>query len=130
MKRVFVTILAFVYLTASSGAIIHLHYCMGKLISWDLSHKHEAKCGTCGMDKKGHGGCCKDEQKVLQIEKDQKTSQFAFQFLTLSSNAVAVAYAGLPFVYPSAILVENPTANAPPLPGKVPIYVLNRIFRI
>jgi len=130
MKRFLTTILALVYLTASNGATIHLHYCMGKLMSWDLSRKQEAKCGICGMGKKGHRGCCKDEQKVLQIEKDQKASKFSFQFLNISSSTVSVTYAGLPFVYPSAIVVENPTANAPPRPGKVPLFIRNRVFRI
>ena len=39
MKKLLITILALVYLTVSSGATVNLHYCMGKLMSWDLSLK-------------------------------------------------------------------------------------------
>ncbi len=129
MKKFLATILALVYLTVSSGATVNLHYCMDKLMSWDLSHKSEGKCGTCGMEKAGHKGCCKDVHKVIQVEKDQKVSESAFQFLTISSDAVAV-YTDLPLIYPSSTVIENPTAHAPPRLGAVPIFILNCNFRI
>ena len=130
MKRFLVTILALVYLTVSSGATVNLHYCMGKLMSWDLSHKSEGKCGSCGMEKAGHKGCCHDEHKQLKVEKDQKASESAFKFLITSSDAVVVSFTDLPIVYPSSIVLDNPTANAPPRLGAVPIFVLNCNFRI
>ena len=129
MKKLTAVILAFVYLTASSGATINMHYCMGKLKSWDFSHK-QGKCGTCGMEKKGHKGCCKDEQKTFRLDKDQKTSETSFQFLTNSSEAVAVTYVDLPIVYPFSTVTDNPTANGPPIAEPVSIFVLNCNFRI
>jgi len=103
---------------------------MGKLMSWDFSNKQGAKCGTCGMEKKAHKGCCKDEQKVFQLEKDQKAAEFAFKAFNNPSDAIIVAYSNLSFSYPSSIIIEHPTANAPPRSGQIPIYVLNRVFRI
>jgi hypothetical protein len=52
MKKVLVTILAFVYLTISSGASINIHYCMEKLMNWDLTNKQniQSKCSICGME--------------------------------------------------------------------------------
>ena len=130
MKKFFVTILALIYLTVSSGATVHLHYCMGKLMSWGLSDKEAGKCGTCGMQKAGHKGCCHDEQKLVKSEKDQKKPEAAFQSLKISTDAIAFNYVELPLLYPSSTVLENPTAHAPPRLGTVPIFVLNCSFRI
>ena len=130
MKKFLITILALVYLTVSSGTTVHLHYCMGKLISWGLSDKEAGKCGKCGMQKAGHKGCCHDEQKLVKSEKDQKTPESAFQFLIISTDANAFNYLELPLLYPSSTVLENPTAHAPPRLGAVPIFVLNCSFLI
>ena len=49
MKKVLAIILAFVYLTSSMGATVHLHYCMGKLASWSLIDHESKNCAECGM---------------------------------------------------------------------------------
>lgn len=130
MKKFLVTILAFVYLTASSGATINMHYCMGKLMAWDLSQKKAATCGTCGMEKTGHKGCCKDEQKIVQIEKDQKISESTFRVLNISPEIVALTYYNLSSVYSSSIITVNPFPNAPPDLSTIPIFLRNCNFRI
>ncbi len=130
MKKFLVTILAFVYLSVSSGATINVHYCMGKLKNWDLLNKQDIKCGTCGMDKTGHKGCCNDQHKTLQIEKDQKISEASFQFFNITSDATPFAYSDLPVVYASSLVLGNPVAHAPPRLGTIPIFILNCDFRI
>ena len=82
------------------------------------------------MEKAGHKGCCNDEQKMLKVDKDQKVSDAAFQFLPISSVAVAVTHTELPLIYSSTLVADNPTAHAPPRLGGVPIFMLNRNFRI
>ena len=80
MKKVLATILAFVYLSTSMGATIHLHYCMGKLASWGLIDHDSKNCTKCGMVKKTPGShfmaakmdCCRDEHKQIKTDKDQK----------------------------------------------------------
>ena len=130
MKKFLVTILAFVYLSVSSGATINVHYCMGKLKNWDLVNKQAAKCGSCGMDKTGHKGCCNDQHKTLQIEKDQKIAEASFQFLNITSDGTQLGYSHLPLIYASAIVLSNPVAHAPPRLGTVAIFILNCDFRI
>jgi hypothetical protein len=103
---------------------------MGRLMSWDLSPKNDHKCGTCGMQKAGHKGCCNDEQKTFKVDKDQKVSESSFQLLSVSSNAIAVSPFELPQLYSSNLFTDNPTAHAPPLRSAVPIFLLNRNFRI
>ena len=129
MKKFLATILALIYLGTSMGATVHLHYCMGKLMSWSLSDKKDGKCGTCGMQKSGHKGCCKDEHKQIKFDKDQKITESAFQFLSTSLDAVAIS-TDLSLIYFSLVIIESPTAHAPPRLGAVPIFVLNRNFRI
>src|SRR5450432_202515 len=95
MKKFFVSTMAFLYLSTSMGATIHMHYCMGKLISWGLINHASSRCATCGMQKDTgtHGGksfgnhCCKDEHKEIKTDKDQKSAQTVFQFFKLSSEA-------------------------------------------
>lgn len=130
MKKFLITILAFVYLAVSSGATINVHYCMGKLKNWDLMNKQGAKCDSCGMDKTGHQGCCKDQHKTLNIEKDQKITEASFQFLNITSDGTQLRYSDLPLIYASAIVLSNPVAHAPPPLGTVPIFILNCHFRI
>ena len=49
MKKLLVTILALIYLGSSTGAMMHLHYCMGKLAETSFSKKNNATCNKCGM---------------------------------------------------------------------------------
>ena len=74
MKRLLVTILAILYLGTSTGATIHMHYCMGKLVDMKLWHSGRDKCGNCGMKKSKACAkkCCKDEHKLVKLEKDHR----------------------------------------------------------
>jgi len=130
MKKFLVTILALVYLTASSGATINFHYCMGKLVNWDLSHKSKSKCNNCGMEKAGHKGCCHDEQKQVKIEKDQKATESSFQLIEMVATALLPSHIELPSFQISSVTEENPVSNAPPRNNGVAVYILNRTFLI
>lgn len=130
MKKLLVTILAFVYLTVSSGATINMHYCMGKLMNWDLANAPKNKCSTCGMDKAAHKGCCKDEHKTLKIEKDQKTSESVFQFFSTDPAYIAIVYTEWASFPVSSILKDNARVHAPPFLGAIPIFILTCDLRI
>jgi hypothetical protein len=120
------------------GATIHLHYCMGKLISWGLIDHDSKRCETCGMkkgstDQEGYSAnknCCKDEHKEIKTDKDQKQASAEYQFFKFSPDAQAIQLAALPIFQLSSITIENPRANAPPLINERPIFLLNRNFRI
>src|SRR5450432_3882623 len=98
MKKVLATILAFVYLSSSMGATIHLHYCMGKLASWGLIDHESKSCAQCGMTKRSPASqcmaakmnCCKDEHKQIKTDKDQKLSPSEFFKNNVLSQAVAL----------------------------------------
>ena len=139
MKKVLVAILAFFYLSTSVGATLHLHYCMDRLVSWGFSHKSSGKkaCPFCGMAKqasKDHcykqaKGCCKDEQKLIKIDTEQKASILDDSFnkqVDLISYSIETPAAYYRF---SPVLVY-PTSHAPPFIEKVPVFISNCVFRI
>src|SRR5882724_8707940 len=98
MKKFLVTILALVYLTSSVGATLHLHYCMDKLVAWGLGHEKSDKksCPNCRMSQsttdkhcvKESKGCCKDTQKQVKLENDQKLTEVSNYFAQTSTKAI------------------------------------------
>jgi hypothetical protein len=131
MKKAVVLLLSILYITTSSGATLHLHYCMGELVELGLWKNDNNKCENCGMTKSGKSGdCCKDDHKQVKGEKDQKLVNTTINQIVLSGEALAASYT-LPanVNVPSAIL-ENPSSNAPPRSSKIDYYILNCTYRI
>jgi hypothetical protein len=138
MKKVLATILAFVYLSGSLGATIHLHYCMGKLASWGLIDHESKNCAHCGMVKKTSGSqsmtvkmnCCRDEHKQIKTDKDQKLFPSEFFKYNNLSQAIALNEPSVQSIKAFSISIEYPNTNAPPLLDKLPLFVLYRNFRL
>jgi hypothetical protein len=82
------------------------------------------------MEKKCPKGCCKDEQKIIKIEKDQKNSEPAFQFTNVYTDVITPDYATLSIGRIPSIVEDYPTAHAPPRRRGTPIFILNCNFRI
>jgi hypothetical protein len=132
MKKLIVSILAVFHLASSTGATIHLHFCMGKLVNWDLRHKTSSRCSKCGMEithKSQNNGCCKDEYKQIKNDKDQKLTETAFNLIHAISVIVPNSFIEIPEINVSSIAEDNPVSNAPPR-SQVPIYIHNCVFRI
>jgi hypothetical protein len=138
MKKLFAGLLAFFYLSTSMGATIHMHYCMGKLISWSFANQESKNCSNCGMLKKNSSEqslssdnhCCNDVQKEIRTPKDQKLPQAEFHPEKRFADAVIMM--GTSFIdetRPGQPLLIPPV-NAPPLSGDREIFLLNRNFRI
>ena len=127
MKKSIVTILALIYLISSSGATIHLHYCMDKLVNWSLSEKPVNNCGKCGMEK--DGVCCKDEHHFIKSSTDQKTTETYIHLPQISAIAGPAI-----FIIPSALYfsqkAKHPTSHAPPNSSGLDILIRNCVFRI
>lgn len=131
MKRVVLSILAVLYLSASTGTTVDMHYCMGKLVDWTLAHEDSSSCGNCGMEKKGtDNGCCKDEQKFFKNTDDQKTASQQVQVPVLQISDLPEQRQELPDPAFAVFTVELPKANAPPDKGDAPIFLRNRVILI
>ena len=132
MKKLVVAILSFLYISTSSGATLQMHYCMDKLVDWSIGHNDgKNTCNNCGMEKDGKGknDCCKDEQKQLKIEKDQKAAT-AFQFTLSLVTALPVSYPVYNLSGIASVTEEFPLSNAPPRSPQQAVYIRNCTFRI
>lgn len=130
MKRLLVTILAILYLGTSTGATLHLHYCMGKLVDMKLWQSGKERCGNCGMKKSKFctKKCCKDEFKVIKLDKDHKKAAENIVQLAQEDAVVPALFTEFPKFHAVSVLYELPVGHAPPL--KLSIHILNCNFRI
>lgn len=128
MKKIVVSILAVFYLCSSTGATVHLHYCMDKVVNWDLFDKTGDKCGKCGMKKDGH--CCKDEVKFVKNITDQKAAESIIQLIQMPAVAAPFAFDNTAEHYFSSLTQEYFISQSPPRDSGVGICILNRVFRI
>ena len=138
MKKVFAGFLAFLYLSTSLGATIHLHYCMGKLISWGITNHESKRCDNCGMLKStgqagnlmATNGCCSDRHEELKNGQDQnlplgKWEWSKYSLLSAGINGQCSSE------YPaSKVCIGLPTTHAPPVPDGKPVFLRNCNFRI
>src|SRR4030095_16083027 len=128
MKKIVVSILAVLYLASSVGATVHLHYCMDKLINWSLLNSDGDRCDKCGMKK--DGGCCKDENKFVKNNIDQKAAESSIRLIEMAAVITPAAFIYTNETYFSSLIQEYPLSNAPPRNNGVGIYILNSVFRI
>ncbi len=131
MKKLVAFILSFVYLAASTGATVHMHYCMDKLVDWSLTHNDSGTCSNCGMDKEdAKEGCCKDEHKQIKLEADQKIADAAAALVHLALLSTTPGSHLFTFEPEASIAHDFPVSHAPPVsPGRA-IYLRNCVFRI
>ncbi len=132
MKKFITAILALLYISTSTGAVLHMHYCMGELADWSLGHNNSETCGSCGMEKSDEvdNGCCKDEHKFIKNDTDQKLVESSFQFQKIIAVAIVPDYAELPIEKVSSVTEKNSTSHAPPRSSSVALYILQRAFLI
>ena len=130
MKRIAAFILLMLYFVTSTGTTMHYHFCMGEVANSSILVYKEKKCGKCGMEKKQNedNGCCKDEQKWIKIDDDQKvdTSQIEISKLQLAVIAFVFFNSNL-FAQDNHPLAES---KAPLRSCELPTYLLNCVFRI
>ncbi len=132
MKRALLTLFAIFFLSVSSGATVHFHYCMGKLVNWGLTAPQKEQCDLCGMSKKQvkKNNCCKDDYKQAKIDNSKKVTATSYQF-----NPPVVI--NNPIFDPINELIALPAqflqavyANAPPEQVGVAIFIRNCTYRI
>ncbi len=130
MKKFFIAILAFLYIGTSTGAVVHLHYCMGELADWGFGYDQTKACGECGMDEKDATGCCKDEHTFIKSDDDQKIAENFFYFTGCTSVTFIPHKADLSLTIVSSLPEENFSDNSPPRRSGVAVYLFKRTFLI
>jgi len=133
MKKLIVCILAILYMGSSTGATIHMHYCMGKLVDRGLWHgKKATTCNKCSAKENSRSckkKCCREVHKLVKLDQDQKAAESAFQLVALTSSAPDHFY-DLPQVRIATLTQEFPVTHAPPRSSKVQPYIFLCTFRI
>lgn len=127
MKKAFSAILLIIYLAATSGIAVNLHYCMNRFDSFQLGTSNTEVCGKCGMHTEDANGCCHDEVKIIKVQDDQQSSSLNYQFT--SSEALVNTP---PFIAESIVDGDNEYVvnnHSPPL-SKQDTYLHNCVFRI
>jgi CDGSH-type Zn-finger protein len=126
MKRFTVAILALLYFTISTGMVVNIHYCMGKVssVNVDVLAKNLCACG-----KKESKGCCKTEHKLIKLEDNHKAS-FADVVFNVPVLEIEPSYN---LINPQLISLTDKTAfnnHSPPILYQQDIYLQNCVFRI
>jgi len=132
MKRILVTILSVLYMISATGATVHLHYCMGKLVGAAFSHEDKEMCDNCGMEKSASKGCCKDIHKTIKAS-DHQYAKADFNLTNYQSIAILPVVKRLTLSEYCAEQCTSITAQAhapPALWRTCPIYILVQNFRI
>jgi hypothetical protein len=128
MKKIYIGILAVLYVAVSSGVALELHYCMGNKAGMDIYGTANKKCGKCGMTEK-KTGCCHDEFKFYKISDSHKTVSNNID-LTASSIAVVHEYHLFNWQMPGNVPLIAVNNNSPPGDTEASACIMNCVFRI
>ncbi len=130
MKKILSIVLLFLFLITNSGMAVSVHWCCGELASVRIisSSEHPCDCGDEEMDS----DCCKDKTTTLDANKENdvaKTTHFELKISTLNPVIAQENYVD---IVPSANLqyIASNFYHPPPFKHRVPIYLLDRVFRI
>ena len=126
MKRLIVAIVLMVYGLASTGAVVHLEYCCGKLSDISLEAAKKEDCKEKTFSGKS---CCNSEQIHLKVSGEQ---ELATKWSTSLKQSVLI----LPAIFviaeqPQIHKAVNKFATGPPLHhSKVPLYLQHSLLLI
>lgn len=116
------------YATASSGATVSFHYCMGKFIGWDIDKDDSKNCDNCGMHKQEQQGCCNDAHASFNISKEQVISAVNFTLFNHAEYVKDRSFAFIDILLFSKNVIVQRIENPPPKTN--PPFLLNCVFRI
>jgi hypothetical protein len=128
MKRSAVAILAIIYLAISSGVVVNIHYCMGKMSSVKLQAWVPNTC-ICGKKMESKKGCCKTELKVVKMQNAQKIAYADYAFnVPVTTIATPLNLLQSPFYNSTPAIL--PGGHSPPILSGTDTYLRNCVFRV
>jgi hypothetical protein len=129
MKKALASISVVIYFAMTCGVIVNLHYCMGRVQSFEFYGTEKKVCDVCGMSLKNTHGCCKEEVKILKIQDDQNKAHASYSIKSIDVPAIIPS----DFIVASIYNPETTTYfddHSPPLLTKQDTYLQNCVFRI
>ena len=128
MKKIYIGIMAFVYMAVSSGIAMELHYCMGDMAGMEFYASANDTCGKCGMTQK-NTGCCHDEFKFYKIIDSHKTVSNDINF-TATQLGVVNHYSLYNWQMPVNTAFAAVNNHSPPAYTEPSACIMNCVFRI
>lgn len=127
MKKLLVLVIAVLYLSVTSGVMVNIHYCMGRIAEVNYGNDKQDNCGNCGMKQKD--GCCKTEHKFIKSTPDQLLAK------NIAQPAPAVAEIEVNYTtFIAAPLADEHLTylkyHSPPDKRLNSLHVYNSVFRI
>ena len=129
MKKLIACILAVVYLSASSGMVVNVQYCMDKVASVQVNgFGNENICCTDGGKT---AGCCSDELKVVKLQESHNAAVASYSM----ENPAQLLGVPLSFINSSPLVLADEKRvqmadSSPPLASASSIHIRNCVFRI
>lgn len=128
MKKIIALVFAVLYISAASGFVLNVHYCMGNFVGVDIDGKKSDTCGKCGMAD-STSGCCHSESKIVKIDNSHKASSVVYNIEIPVSNLPVF----LSFFERSNLnsdKIDLPVAYAPPIDIFPDLNILHSVFRV
>jgi hypothetical protein len=128
MKKLFLFCFSLLFIAASSGASISIHYCRGKVSAVSLSLLSDPGC-ACGK-KKPKKSCCKTETKLVKMQDDTRQPEFVNDHSF--TQVVALPLQDIHVTIPVESNSNSPSFSVadPPDAALVPLYLRHRVFRL
>ncbi len=127
MKKIYIGILAIVYMAVSSGIAMEIHYCMGEKAGVEFYGSGSDKCGKCGM--KDTKDCCHDEHKFYKLNDSHKTVSNDINF-TPGEIAIVSDQFQYDWKMPENIALTAINNHSPPGNTEPSACIMNCVFRL
>ena len=103
---------------------------MGEFVQWNFSNNKEKNCTNCGMSESESKGCCDNQQKIFNIDKEQKISNATYQYPQITSSVLNGPFFEIACLSPAFFLKNRTPGNALLRGQNLPLFILNSVYRI
>lgn len=130
MKKLLSIVFLFLFLITNSGMAISAHWCCGELSSICLIADAKNSC-WCN-DKGAESDCCKDKKTTLDANAKNDLAKATGYELKVIIPDFTITQINYTEVVLLAIIQyhDSDFYHPPPLNDNVPIYLLDKVFRI
>jgi hypothetical protein len=128
MKKLFLFFFSFIFIAASSGASLNIHYCRGKVSAVSLSILPAPSC-VCGK-KAPKKSCCKTETKLVKMQEDASQPEYTADHSFPKILALPIIWLPITEAFFSSELTSFLREAGPPDATGVPLYLRHRVFRL
>lgn len=127
MKNIGLIFFSVLYLFITSGLMLRLHYCGGKLKTISINARDIEK-GCCGNKKKSKR-CCHEKTASVKIKDSHQHTVYQKAPSSVEANNFLLPAALFDFSQPISILIA-PDYHAPPIAYRTPIFIFIRVLLI